>query len=160
MIIRRVPGGPLKGRLTYVRDEHSFRFDVDFSADLLERAGGSELASVSIGTLQIEVGVATRRALFAWGLHPRSRWLEAEIPSPRWLEGAAILGPATEYSAGASVKLSDVGEWGTAYDADTGWVRVSADPAAEDEIVEIASGVLLGSRGNELSSVWLRPNFQ
>lgn len=160
MFLRREHGTPLAGRLVYSEAEYSFRYDVALPADLLELAGGPDLASVSIGTLQIEVGVASHRALFAWGLHPRARWSEARLPNPVALAGVAILGPEVEYSAGISISLSGVGEWATIHDVATGWVRISASPYPEDEVITIATGVLLGTTNNELTSVWLKPEFE
>jgi hypothetical protein len=160
MIVGREAGAPLVGRLTYVEGEYGFRFDVDSPADLLERAGGSDLASVSIGTLQIEVGVASRCALFVWGMHPRASWGEASLPWPKWISSAAVLGPEIDYSAGESIRIADVGDWSTTYDPASGWVRVSAHSKVEDELVEVATGILLGSINNELVSVWLMPNFE
>jgi hypothetical protein len=129
-------------------------------ADLLERAGGKDLASVSIGTLQVEIGVASHRALFIWGLHPRARWLEANLPAPSRSVGSVVIVPEIEYEAGISVRLVDVGEWTTIYDVASGWVRISANSVVEAELVEIASGILLGSDTDKLISVWLKPEFE
>jgi hypothetical protein len=159
MRLHRELGAPLDGRLVYVEAEYSFRFDVAAPAELLERAGGQGLASVSIGTLQIEVGVATHHALFAWGLHPRLRWVEASLPAPVSSGGVVLLGPDMDFSAGSSVALSAVGEWNTVYDISSGWLRVSANSTGGEALVEVATGVLLGSSNGELCSVWLRPEI-
>ncbi|GAA0961206.1 hypothetical protein Vau01_110360 [Virgisporangium aurantiacum] len=160
MIVRRESGVPLAGRLAYAGAEYAFRFDVASAADLLDRAGGSGLAAVSIGTLQIEVGVATRRALFVWGMHPKARWIEAALPQPSWEGCAVVIGPEVEYAPGTSVPIADFGEWNTVYDPTTGWVRVSADSGPEDELSEVASGVLIGVVKDHLASVWLMPVFE
>ncbi len=160
MLIRRVPGTPLEGRLTYSEAEFSFRFEVSSPAELRENMGGTDLASVSIGTLQVEVGVVSRRALFAWGLHPKTRWNEGGLPAPDWSAGAVVMAPEADFAAGVSVRLVDVGEWVTIYDPASGWVRVSSNSAPEDQLVEIASGILLGSNSDQLTSVWLKPELE
>jgi hypothetical protein len=160
MLIRREPGTPLEGRLTYSEAEFSFRFEVASPADLQKRIGGTDVASVSIGTLQVEVGVVSHRALFAWGLHPKTRWIESDLHSPNWSIGTVVMAPDADFAAGVSVRLVDVGEWVTLYDAASGWVRVSGNSAAEDQLVEIASGILLGSLSDQLISVWLKPEFE
>lgn len=153
-------GAPLAGRLTYVEADYGFRFDVVSPADLVERAGGPQSAAALIGTLQIEVGVASRRALFVWGLHPRSRWRDGSLPAPVPTGGAVVLGPEVDYPPGAAVAIADVGDWDTTYDPASGWVRVAAGPGPEQQLVEIADAVLLGTVGGDLVSVWLRPELQ
>lgn len=160
MRMRVEAGSPLAGRLVYVEAEHGFRFDVVSPADLVERAGGQESAVASIGTLQIEVGVASRRALFVWGLHPRSRWRQGVLPAPVRTGGVAELGPEVDHRPGAAVAIADVGEWETTYDPLSGWVRVAAGDRREQRLVEIADAVLLGAAGGDLVSVWLRPEFR
>jgi hypothetical protein len=65
---------PLPGLLQYRRSEHSFGFQVADPAEFVDRAGGVETTSVSIGTLQIEVGIGSGAALFVWGLHTNDKW--------------------------------------------------------------------------------------
>jgi|SRR5216683_1384098 len=159
IICVRGEDAPLEGLLRYVDSEHSFDFEVGSPADLTRRAGESGVTSVLIGTLQVEVGVASRRALYVWGLHPRIRWAPAQLMPPRVEPRAAFFDPDRPFAPGASVAVAPVGAWFTEFDAGNGWVRVASDAVADDEVAQIAEGVLLGGRAGELHSIWLQPVF-
>jgi hypothetical protein len=58
---------PLDGVLRYIDAEHSFSFDVGSPAELLDRSGPAGVTSLSIGTLQVEVGVATGQVCLSGG---------------------------------------------------------------------------------------------
>lgn len=153
------PGPVLSGVLTYLEEEYSFRFDVDSVDDLAARAGNSGQASVSIGSLQIEVASGTGDVLFAWGLHPRTRWTDGKVTVPATKPGIVRLD--ADFARGTSIALAPVGKWITVFDPTTGWVRVVEDQSQSDDlVVEVATGVLLGERRGELSSVWLHPSIE
>ncbi len=151
---------PLEGLLRYAETEYSFDFDVGSPAELSRRTGESGVTSILIGTLQIEVGVATRRALYVWGLHPRNRWTSARLTRPVPDQRAVVIDPERTLTPGVSVGAAPVGAWSTEFDDESGWVRVAADAAVDDMVAEIADGILLGERDGELHSVWLRPLFE
>jgi hypothetical protein len=150
-------GEPLRGRLSYVTGEHSFRFDASDPEALSERAGDEGVTSLAVGTLQLEVGVASRRALYVWGLHPRARWTDAAIGTPAFRAAVVLVAPGHELIAGVSLSVAPVGTWITRHDQRTGWVAVTPDLRDDVELVEIADGVLVGRRDGHLAAVWLRP---
>src|SRR5215469_2756216 len=150
----------LDGVLCYSNDEHSFRFDVGSPADLASRVGPGGATSIAIGTLQVEVAVATRRALFAWGLHPRGRWRVEHMDLPRAQEGEVLFDASVHLVPGVTVTAAPVGQWATKFDPDSGWVRVEADSDADDMEVKIAEGVIVGGRDGALHSLWLHPIFE
>ena len=151
----------LEGRLVYVEAEHSFRFDVESELAALERAGSDGVTSLSIGTLQVEVGVATGTVLFAWGLHPRATWRAEPIGEPLIRSAAVGVEDAT-LRRGVSVRLAPVGSWTTTFDCETGWVRLAPTGPhdAADQIFLVATGTAVGLRDNQLASVWLQPMFE
>jgi hypothetical protein len=158
MRLTHSPGEPLRGRLSYSDEEYSFRFDVDSVVDLAARAGDSGQASVSIGSLQLEVSSRSGIVLFAWGLHPRAQWIESEVPVPQAKPGVVQLD--AEFDPGVSIALAPVGKWKTIFDRASGWVRVAEDEGQDDDlVVEVATGVLVGERRGQLSSVWLHPSI-
>lgn len=150
----------LDGVLRYTDSEHSFRFDVGSPADLKRRVGADGTTSIAIDTLQIEVGVATRRALFVWGLHPRSRWVMDHLDPPAAKEGEVFVDPHQALLAGVTVMAAPEGSWLTKYDPETGWIRVEADTQVDDAEVEIARSVVLGGKNGVLHSIWLQPVFE
>jgi hypothetical protein len=153
-------GEALEGSLVYDEPEYSFRFTPGSPLDLAERAGKLGLTSISIGTLQIEVGVATCTVLFAWGLHPHSRWLSHALDAPDPKVGIVRVNCPGGLQRGVSIGLAEVGAWTTLCDRHTGWIRVAIDSdLADEEQVLVATGIVLGLRQKSLVSVWLHPVF-
>jgi hypothetical protein len=137
-----------------------FRFDVGSPAELTRCAGSNGTTSVAIGTLQLEVGVATKRLLFAWGLHPRTARVTDRLDPPCRLEGEVFIYPDRPLLAGVTIMVAPVGVWRTRYDLENGWIRIEADERADDERLEIASSVVIGSNNDTLHSIWLQPAFE
>ncbi|WAL63774.1 hypothetical protein ORV05_22560 [Amycolatopsis cynarae] len=160
MLIFPEPGAPVRGTLIYSESEYGFRFNVANRYDLHERIGDAGVSSLSIGTLQLEFGVASRQLLFAWGLHPKGQWVDAKVVSPVYAPSIVLVDPDLNYTEGVSVAITPVGSWITEYDRQSGWVVVSAARGRDVDLFEIAEGVLLGRRDGELSSVWLKPAFE
>ena len=151
----------LDGLLVYTEDEHSFRFDVGAPGDLADRSGPDGVTSLSVGTLQIEVGVASGIVLFVWGLHPRAAWQIAPIGEPIVRPGVVRLDEVAELRRGVSMRLAPVGAWTTTFDHMTGWVRVARVMSlAPEETILVATGTALGLREGQLESVWLQPLFE
>jgi hypothetical protein len=154
-----VPGQPpLEGLLRYVSAEHSFAFDIASPADLRERSGSTGVTSLSVGTLQIEVGIETGLLLFAWGLHPRTKWTLQSVGRPNPTMGTVRLETSAPLERGVSLQLAAVGDWATAFDEVTGWLRVAEHPGhlSEEEIL-IATSVVVGITGGRLDALWLEP---
>lgn len=149
------PGPAIEGLLSYREAEYSFHFEVTSPDILAAREGDAGRASVSLGTLQIEVGASTGSALFVWGLHPRAMWIEGRLSRP--LTRTGVVRFDEEFEAAVSRLLVSVGEWSTVYDPDSGWLRLAPDRDFDEVLTEIASGVILGERQGRLSSVWLSP---
>jgi hypothetical protein len=112
-----------------------------------------------IGTLQIEIGIETRLALFVWGLHSHiSKWRKGPLPRVVSRPGCLKVLFDEEPVVGVSQGLAEVGEWRTTYDANTGWICVSAN---EHDVAEshreFAENTIAGLSNEKLVSVWLRP---
>lgn len=155
MYVHIEPGPPIDGVLSYHENEYSFRFEVTSPHIVADREGHAGRTSVSIGTLQIEVGVSTRKSLFVWGLHPRTLWTEGRLLRPSFKSGVVIFD--AEFETAVSRTIASVGEWSTTYDPCGRWLRVAPDGDSDEVLTEIAGGVLLGEKRGELNSVWLNP---
>lgn len=151
---------PLDGVLRYIESQHSVVFDVGSPDELARRRGDSGVMSIAVGTLQVEIGIATRRALYVWGLHPRSSWSSDNLSPPEGQPLAVILDPGTPLVPGVSIAVAGVGEWGSTYDPTRGWLRVSATAQEDDTLAQIAEGTMLGACSGELHSIWLQPFFE
>jgi len=160
MLIFPEPGTPVRGMLIYSESEYSFRFDVADQVDLHKRIGDAGVSSLSIGTLQLEFGVASRQIMFAWGLHPKGRWIDSEVVPSASMPSAVLIDPNRSYTEGVSVPIAPVSSWITEYDRGSGWVVVSSARLRDVELFEVADGVIVGQRNGELSSVWLKPIFE
>jgi hypothetical protein len=153
-------GNELDGHLVYDESQYSFRFDIYSPVDALERSGDAGQASLMVGTLQVEVGVETGELLYAWGLHPRSRWTEGRLKSPFASPGVIRIIKASELQRGVGMSVAGVGEWCTVYDSTTGWLCISPDDPPPDQVqVRIATDTVLGIQDMHLNSIWLRPEF-
>jgi hypothetical protein len=155
-----VDGRPLPGTLTYVKQDHSFGFEPADRQKLETRRGPDGSTSIEIGTLQIEVGVATRGLLYAWGYHPVGSWVQKALLPPEILGGSAWLAPGLILKPGVAHVLASVGQWRTWHDPLNGWIRVGPDDQDDTVTVMIADGVAIGIRGGFLQTVWLHPSFR
>jgi hypothetical protein len=162
MTFLAVPGRPpLEGLLRYVEAEHSFTFDVASPAELQERTGTRGVTSLSVGTLQIEVGIETGAVLFAWGLNPRTAWYATGGRRPKPAMTGARVETVDPLQRGVTLELAGAGEWVTMFDEETGWVLVTARPhrMSEHDLL-VATGVALGTSNGELDAIWLQPIFE
>ena len=161
LAFRAEGGDPLAGLLVYSDVEHSFRFEAASPVDLGERTGDLGRTSLAIGTLQIELDVATGRVLFVWGLHPRQRWRAGLALPRRARRGVVRAERPAGFQRGVSIVLTEVGDWTTIHDSRSGWVWIAVDPAlADDDELLVASETILGLRSGRLNSVWLHPVFE
>ncbi len=155
------PGGdPIDGVLVYVRDDYGFDFRPSRPEQMPEFTQAA-CTSLLVGTLQMEVGVTTNRALFVWGYHPFSQWQNGPVEPPPVSPGLVQV-TGLDLEVGISEALVDVNEWLTAYDPASGWVHVAQNPfePAADAAVEFASGCLCGVKEDALVELWLKPIFE
>ena len=119
------------------------------------------MTSLSVGTLQVEVGIESGLVLFAWGLHPKTKWKHESIGQPRPSLAGIRVESAQPLRRGVSLTLAGVGDWDTSYDDKSGWVRIARDPTHASALeAAVATGVVLGVTGGELDSIWLQPIFE
>src|SRR5580704_12481353 len=113
------------GLVIYREDDCAFDFDPFEPLSLSERTGGQGVASLGIGNIQIEIGIETRLALFAWGYCPRQGWIEGRLVVPNVKQGQVQVNDLS-LARGASYQVGDGSSyWDTTFDADSGWVRIS-----------------------------------
>jgi hypothetical protein len=149
------------GLVIYREGDYAFDFHPLDPLHLSERTGDQGVSSLGIGSLQIEIGIETRLALFAWGYCPRQGWKEGHLDVPRIVQGQVQvndqpLGRGVSHPVG-----EEASDWRTTYDIDSGWVRIHRTSSTDsDQLVEIASGTLLDIRNGDLWSLWLHPTFE
>lgn len=151
-------GSPLEGVLAYDESEYGFSFSAQSGESLSERLGSEGVASVLIGTLQLEVDIESREVLFAWGYFPNVRGGVAELSVPRFIPGRVFISPDHPFEPGVSFEVP--GErWRVSYEPSSGWVAIRLNDATDAKFVQIASGTVLGIENGDLVSVWINPVF-
>jgi hypothetical protein len=150
----------LRGRLKYRRDEHAFDFEPSSADELAKHTGSQGVASLSLGTLQLEVGIETGHLLYVWGYHPRSGWAEQELADVRSQTGCLRVLSDAALIPGVSTSLGDSGAWRTLVDHRSGWVSVEPlEPTPVEAYVEIADSVLVGLAEQRIAGLRLRPEY-
>lgn len=152
-------GTRLDGTLAYDESEYGFSFSAQNRDSLGERLGSEGVTSALIGTLQLEVDIASREVLFAWGYFPNVRGVVAELSFPQFTPGRVCISSGYSFKPGVSFQVPGEG-WGVSYDPSSGWVAIRSNESTNTEYAEIASGILLGVDNGDLVSVWLKPVFQ
>lgn len=159
MLFERLQGAPVDGALVYDAPAHSFVFQGWRAAGTDDdRATG--LAALTIGTLQLHVGVASGRVYFVDGYHEvRSRWSSAVVRPPEPRPGVVRVHGGGELLSGVGYTFAPGGAWLTSVDEVSGWVLVAdpSGPPAQD-VVLVAAGTVLGLAEGRLVALWLRPS--
>lgn len=154
---------PLEGQLTYKVREYGFVFEVIPEAlrDLQRLAGQSGTASLSIGTLTIEIGIETKKALYASGYHPHTAWTWGRLPPISALPGFITLDVPWELIPGVGYEIVEVGQRDTTYDPASGWVCVGdSEVHSADQIMEFSRSTVAVVRNGSLVSLWLQPTWE
>lgn len=152
---------PIQGALLYVQSEHSIDFEPSFLNAVSTRTGVGGSASLSVGTLQIEVAVASGLLMYPWGYFPSGAWIRRQL-SPVEFESASIrCVPTFALDAGVSYVIPESERWSTYYDETSGWLCSTDRPILLEtvRIFEFASSVAASLDGNRLTSLWLRPSI-
>lgn len=151
---------PFRGALTYSASEYSIDFDPPYGATANWKIGDEGVTSLVIETLQLEVDIASRRLLHAWGMFPSISWENDRLYVPTFTPGGVYV-ENCELLPGVSIALGRNLHWSKVYDPGSGWVRVANRiDVTPDRKIEIADGIGLTFQGADLVAVWLRPEFQ
>lgn len=152
-------GEPLKGHLTYIRDDRSIAFEVEPSANLTRIKGDLGTTSLLIGTLQIDVSIETGYFLYPWGYLPESLWEPQILGYPELTMGRVQVKGAGHFQLGVSQRIDADARWKVAFDVESGWLRISPEIAIDARLFSFASDVAVGIQNRELTSVWLKPTI-
>ena len=150
-------GERVDGHLAYVEQDRA----VDFDPDDKSYAPSSHVptAALVVGkTLQIEFRVDDGRLLYAWGYLPKESWQRASAPThlgtvTRGRVFVRQLDNAITPGAGYPTDLQDVP---VLYHEATSLLTFGNLQEA-DKLVEIATGTVIGLKGNQLCCVVLKP---
>jgi hypothetical protein len=153
----------LEGRLIYRRDDYAFDFECASRESLSICIGNEGVASLGIGTLQIEVGISTRRLCYVWGYFPLlPRYEGSFIPQRYRAGGIKIKGKTgSNLTKGIGIQIVEVNTWPVIYDTQSHWICIGSNISPHQaKCVEFASNVVaVITRSDELIGLWLHPYF-
>ena len=146
----------LHGKQIYRRGEYSFDFLPKNHDELNELVGTMGTTSLSIDTLQIEIGIENRNLLYIWGYHPYFNWKTASIPDIKAILGSVVLSSNQKLESGVSLTVDKSQKWQTFHDANSGWIVITRhEDFLTGTCIKIADGCFVELKGNLLFSLVL-----
>jgi hypothetical protein len=149
-------GDALVGELYYRASDCAFDFAASQTADLAHRMGSNGTTSIALGTLQLELGLATGTVLFAWGYSPRETWASGTLPPPKLRPGVVRVHSTVTLKPGVAVNFAETQGWTFTYDHASGWIFFGC-AGTDSFATEIATGIGLLVQNGALRGVWLHP---
>ncbi|MFE9575095.1 hypothetical protein ACFYO1_01805 [Nocardia sp. NPDC006044] len=150
------PGDSIQATPLYLESEYSFNVTPTAVQSGFGRLG---FTSIALGTLQLEVDIATRRILHLWGLCPRQRWKPAELGYPG-AETAVVTVISPDLVPGVSIDAGGLDDWPVEFDERSGWFRaIRAGSGTQENLFLIGTDTAIALSGNNLKSVWIKPKF-
>lgn len=152
----------VEGALFYRSADHAFDFEPRSRAEVRERAGAVGVTSLSIGTVQLEVGIETGVVLYPWGYHPRATWVAHPLsPTAARRAGLRVVSDKA-LEPGVSIDITGESPWLTQHDPKSGWVRLSRVGAISDaeERVEFSTGAVACIVNGAIAALWLHPRVE
>lgn len=150
---------PLSGRLVYRAAEYAIDF-VDCARDEIAlMAGNRGCCSLSLGTLQIEVGVETGRLLYPWGYCPLMNCELKSLPMKQIDAGAIYVGSCGEgLIAGVALEFPGSRLWRMFKDEVSGWICIG-DPAIGENVhlIQFSTDALLSFSEKRVTALWIKP---
>lgn len=152
----------LYGELVYRKPEYSVDFICSSTKQLKKKSGSQGYMSLTVGTLQIEVGIETRSLLYPWGLLYLTSFENKALKIPSFKKGTINIDPEEpELINGISFNIPESNTWKTILDHDSGWIYMGRDDADQKNTsyIEFASGATLGLTGGDISCILIKPKF-
>ncbi|MCC8373917.1 MULTISPECIES: hypothetical protein [Photorhabdus] len=150
---------PLQGKLIYRESEYSIDF-IDYSEVEVERKTGNQgCTSLTIGTLQIEVGVESGKLLYPWGLYPLQHCESRELIIPTMLPGEIFVYlNNTKLIQGVAMDIPNINLWPAFRDPSTKWICIGDDELIGGiTVIQFADNVAMALRNDSLMSLWIKP---
>jgi hypothetical protein len=108
-------------------------------------------------TLSLEFNVATGRILYLWGYSPKETWSKKDVPPPQAVRGAVFVElDGRKPQPGVGIDVDTLYDAKEVFDPKTGWILIGSNEGVPEEVVEIATGILLGLHKGDLVAIWLR----
>lgn len=138
------------GEAQYLKDEYSFFYNpwngVNFSV-LIENGYNS-----------LDVKLENGRVFQMTGLNPDYNWIEKELVIPVSQPGILMVSFDRKYQEGTGIQYAS--DWQTYFNGKTGWVCIgNPDCNSKSKGVEFAKNTVAVIDNEQLSSIWIKPQF-
>ena len=154
-----LPGSSLRlGSPRYVPDDFAFVFQESLPGAPIESHGAEGTTSFLIGTLQLEVDIASSICLYPCGYCPSVTWRLTSLVAPPSRPGALRFSCDEPLTEGISVGLEDMIVVQFFFDPQTGWFCAGDNQISPDiSAVEFATDCMAVVIDGRLVSLWIRP---
>lgn len=153
----------LCGSLIYRESEYSLDFICASTEKLKKKSGSQGCMSLTVGTVQIEVGVETGSLLYPWGLLSLVSCERKKIELPSFKEGTINIHlEQGKLISGVSFDIPGSNAWETILDSDGEWIYIGDAKADFKRIsfVEFAAGTVVGiSDDGGIFGFFIKPVF-
>lgn len=152
----------LCGRMVYRESEYSIDF-IDYSREEVALRGGSQgFCSLTVGTLQIEVGVETGRLLYPWGLCPLVNCESIHMSMKSiGCGGLYVDTKSLGMISGVAVEVPGSSLWRMFKDIATEWICIGDyDMGEKVRLVQFSKSAMISLRDETAIAVWLRPEVK
>ncbi|WP_334075548.1 MULTISPECIES: hypothetical protein [Paenibacillus] len=136
------------GELIYTKDDYSFDFEPNVSADF----------AILIGYINITFDSTSKTAKQIWGCNPYLGWANRILTPPKAKQLGLMI--QEEIESGDVLRLVEAGEWETYFDEKSGWVCIGDVSTLDtDDAIEFARGIVVVLQNGFIKSLWLRPKI-
>lgn len=151
------PAEKMGGKLIYRESEYSFDFVEAEAQKLSQRRGSKGVSSISVDTLQIEIGIEHGEVLYVWGFYPIPRKV-VDLPLPV-TRSARVFTHGERWDLGISVPIPWSHHEAT-FDPRRRVTRITSSEKLADEYVTPASGIIFGLIRDQVSEIILSAKFE
>lgn len=150
---------PLLGKLVYRESEYSLDFIECSSDDFSKLSGDEGCTSLTVHTLQIEIGVSTGKLLYPWGLFPLIHAMDKSLIIPDSYYGElSFKTEKNKIRPGVSIDFSGSESWELCKDPSSGWIFLGDPSIAQYSCsIEFANDVIASMANDCIVAFWIRP---
>ncbi|RAX01479.1 MULTISPECIES: hypothetical protein [unclassified Photorhabdus] len=159
----RLNNKPLSGNLIYRESEYSIDF-IDYSPEEMEMLVGSQgCSSLTIGTLQIEVGIETGTLLYPWGLFSLTQCESKVLLQPEMHGGNIYINPnELGMLSGVAIEIPGSILWKVFRDTSTGWICIGNSDEVDSSVcvVQFATNAAISLKNKLIIALWIKPDLE
>jgi hypothetical protein len=146
---------PIPGRLLYRMGDHAVDFQADHPSELQYQIGSAGVTSLSIGTLQLEIAIASGRLLYPWGYLPLESLKRRSLKRIDAVAGAIRVDVSRPLVAGVSIAHGV--DWTACHDPESGLIQLEGSDNRYDTAINFCAQSTACMMGDRLVAVQLLP---